>query len=141
MAQLQETTVDGTVVALRSENTTTSSKSLALADRDKVVACTNTGSINITIPSDSTAFPIGSIVYIARLGTGSVTIAAAGGVTLSKTGNLAEGEEIYCRKRSSNNWVVVETPTSFTGTGGTVVNTGNARTHTYTSGSSTFVVG
>ena len=142
MANLQATTVDGTVTALRQENATTVSKTLAIADRDKVVACTNSGSITITVPNDSTTnFPIGSVVYISRVGSGAVTLAAAGGVTINKTGQFAEAEEIYCRKRAANNWVVVDSPTSLSATGGTLGQSGSVNTHTYTStGASTFVV-
>ena len=142
MADLQETTVNGTLVALRQENTTTTSKNLALADRDKVIACTNSGAITVTIPNDSTVnFPVGAVVYIARVGNGPVTLAAAGGVTASKIGSFADGEEIYCRKRAANNWVVVESPTSLSASGGTQSIGGTLATHSYTStGAATFVV-
>lgn len=141
MAQLQETTVAGTVTALRSENVTTVSKSLALADRDRVVACTNTSAITITIPTDASVnFPIGSVVYIARLGTGAVTLAAQAGATVSKTGLLGASEEIYCRKRAANNWVVVERPYVLSGSGGTTTTSGNISVHSFTSGTNTFTV-
>ena len=141
MANLQATTVNGTVVSLREENATTNSKTLALGDRDKVVACTNTGAITVTIPADSTVnFPVGSVVYISRLGTGSVALAAQGGVTVTKTGSLGDGEEIYCRKRAANNWVVVERPYFLEGSGGSVTQTGNFQTHQFTSGTGTFTV-
>ncbi|MDA9953326.1 hypothetical protein N9D61_03180 [Planktomarina sp.] len=142
MANLQATNVNGTLVALRQENTTTASKSLALADRDKVIACTNSSAITITIPNDSgTNFPVGSVVYIARVGSGAVSLAAAGGVTVNKTGAFGDGEEVYCRKRAANNWVVVDSITTLTATGGTKSSGGSQSFHTYTStGASTFVV-
>lgn len=141
MASLQETTVAGTVTALRSENPTSTSKSLALADRDRVVACTNTSAITITVPTDaSVAFPTGAVVYIARVGTGAVTLAAQAGVTLSNTGLLGVSEEIYCRKRASNNWVVVERPYVLIGTGGSTTTSGNFSVHSFTSGTNTFTV-
>ena len=141
MAQLQETTVNGTVISLRAENTTANSKTIAIADRDKVVACTNTGAITITIPNDSTVnFPVGSVVYIARIGAGAVALAAQGGVTVSKVGSLGDGEEIYIRKRAANNWVVVERPYFLEGAGGTVTTSGNLQTHQFTSGTGTFTV-
>jgi len=142
MADLQATTVNGTLVALRQENTTTASKNLALADRDKVIACTNSGAITVTIPNDSTVnFPVGSVVYIARVGNGAVALAAAAGVTASKTGAFGDGEEVYCRKRAANNWVVVDSITTLTATGGTKSSGGSQGFHTYTStGASTFVV-
>lgn len=141
MAELKATNVDGTVVALREENATSTSKTLALTDRDKVVACTNTSAITITVPNNSSvAFPIGSLVYVARVGTGSVALAAAGGVTLTKTGSLGEGEELYIRKRATNNWVVVERPYNLEGTGGSQSTSGNFQISSFTSGTGTFTV-
>jgi hypothetical protein len=141
MAQLQATSVNGTLTALREETTTTASLTLALANRDKVIACTNTGAITITVPTDAAVnFPIGSVVYIARLGSGTVALAAAGGVTLTKTGTLGTGEELYVRKRAANSWVVVERQYELSGSGGSLATSGNFRSHSYTSGVSTFVV-
>ena len=141
MAELKATNVDGTVVALRQENATSTSKTLALTDRDKVVACTNASAITITVPNNSSvAFPIGSLVYVARVGTGSVALAAAGGVTLTKTGSLGEGEELYIRKRATNNWVVVERPYNLEGTGGSQSASGNFQISSFTSGTGTFTV-
>lgn len=120
MAQLQATTIAGVLTDLRTENTTTVSRSLTLDDRNKVVACTNTSNITITVPNDTTTlFPIGSVVFIARISTGAVTLDAAAGVTLTKAGSIGTGEELYCRKRAANTWVVVDQPGSPTFTGGT----------------------
>lgn len=141
MAQLQETTVNGSVIALRSENITTVSKTIALTDRDKVVACTNTSAITVTVPTDASVnFPIGSVVYIVRVGTGAVTVAAQSGASISKAGLLAPSEEIYCRKRAANNWVVVERPYVLSGTGGDVTTAGNFTSHRFNSGTGTFTV-
>jgi hypothetical protein len=140
MAQLQATTVDGTLVSLRTENVTTASKTLQLADRDKVVACNNTTTITITIPADATVnFPVGSVVYIAKVNSGTVNLAAAAGVTANRTGELAAGEELYCRKRAANSWIVVDQPYFVSGSGGTTFTTGNFNGHTFTS-SGTFIV-
>jgi hypothetical protein len=143
MAQLQATTVNGTLNSLQTENNTTASKSLALTDRDRVVACTNTTAITITVPNDSSVnFPVGSVVYIARLGTGTVALAAAGGVTLTKTGNFAQVEELYVRKRAANSWIVVDQPRNPIASGGTFAESNGIATNTFTStGSSTLVIG
>jgi hypothetical protein len=142
MAQLQATTVDGVLNSLRPDNITTTSKDIQLADRDKVVACNNTSAITITVPADSTVnFPIGSVVYIARVNTGAVTLAAAGGVTLTRFGTLANNEELYVRKRAANSWITVDQPQSASGTGGTLAASGGYNNHTYsTAGSFTFIV-
>lgn len=136
--------INGTVNQLYTENVTTVSKTIQLADRDKVVACTNTSDITITLPDNATvAFPTGSRVYIYRKGTGNVTIAAGGSAVLNKTGDAAQGEEFYCRKRDTNEWVIVDAPSIsyLSGTGGTLTTAGGFNQHTYTSaGQTTFVV-
>lgn len=120
MAQLQATNVAGTLTALRTENEKTSNHTLELIDRDRVVAMNSASNLTVTVPNDSSVnFPAGSVVYIVRLGSGSVTLAAAGGVTLSKTGTFGPGEELYVRKRAANNWIVVDSPVDPPVTGGT----------------------
>ena len=135
--------VAGTVNSLYTENATTASKSFELTDRDKVITCTNTSPITITVPTNSSvALPIGSKIYVYRAGTGTVTLAAAGGVTLNKTGTMNLGEEFYCRKRADNEWVVVDSPTtlSLLASGGTLSAAGGYNQHTYTSGGQTSIV-
>jgi len=140
MAQLQETDVSGTVRYLRADIATTASRNIALTDRNKVVACDSASTITITIPPDSTTnFPIGSVVYIVRIGTGVVSLAAGSGVTVSRTGNLGASEELYVRKRAANNWIVVDRPASPSGAGGTISFGGGAVIHTFTS-SGTFTL-
>lgn len=113
MAQLQETTVNGVITGLRTDRITTSSKTLELNDRLGVVTCTNTSNITLTVPADSTTnFPVGSVIYINRLGTGNVTLSAAGGVSVTRTGNLSLYEELYIRKRAANTWIVVNQPSA-----------------------------
>ena len=104
-----ELTVNGTARSLRTDNNKTASHTLELVDRDRVVAFTGSGSQVVTVPTDAAvAFPIGSVVHVARIGSGSLTLAASGGVTLSKTGTFNAGEEITLRKRASNNWIVTQ---------------------------------
>jgi hypothetical protein len=144
MANLQATTINGTLTSLATENATTVSKTLQLADRNRVVACTNTSAITITIPTDAVInFPIGSVVYVTRASTGTVAIAASG-VTINAggTGNMASGETIECRKRAANNWFVIQRPYSIIGSGGTLATFGDRRVHSYTAvGASSFVTG
>jgi hypothetical protein len=136
-----ELTVNGTARSLRTELVKTASHTLELADRDKVVAFNGTGSQTVTVPLDSAvAFPVGSVVHINRLNTGSLTLAATGGVTITKTGSFAQFEEIYVRKRAADYWVVVDSPKALTATGGSIGTAAGYRIHSYTSGSSTFVI-
>ena len=129
----------GTVTSLRTENIKTASYTLALEDRDKVVAFNGTSAQTVTVPPNSTvAFPTGSVVYINRINTGTLALAAGAGVTLTKTGSFSANEEIYCRKRDTNTWIVVDSPTSLSASGGTLSSAAGYTIHSYTS-SSTFV--
>lgn len=111
MAQLQATSVNGVVTSVITENVKTGNHTIALEDRNKVVAMNNTSGATITIPNDSSVnFPVGSVVFIAKVNNGSLTLAAASGVTLSKTGTFGSNEEIYVRKRAANTWIVVDAP-------------------------------
>lgn len=142
MAQLQPTVVDGTLNSLVLENTKTSSHTLQLADRDKVVSFNGAGSQVVTVPNDTSVnFPIGSIVYINRIGSGTLELAAAAGVSLGKTGTFAVNEEIYLRKRAANTWLVIDSPRNLSGAGGTEASASGFNFHTYTSGSGTFELG
>jgi hypothetical protein len=133
--------IGGTLNSLRLENIKSSSHTLELADRDRVVAFNGGGSQTVTVPPDSSvAFPVGSVVYINRIGAGTLALAAGAGVTLSKTGGFGNNEEIYCRKRDANNWIVIDSPKSLSATGGSILVSGGFSTHTYTSGSSSFVI-
>lgn len=136
-----ELTVNGTARWLLTENVKTTSHTLELADRHKVVAFTGSSAQTVTVPTNAAvAFPVGSVVYIARFGTGTLSIVGSSGVTLTKTGSFANDEEIYIRKRATDSWVVADAPQSLSATGGTISSGGGFTVHTYTSGSSTFVV-
>ena len=135
-----ELTVNGTARSLRTENVKTASHTLELVDRDRVVAFNGTSPQTVTVPTDAAvAFPNGSVVYINRINTGTVALAASGGVTITKTGTFASGEEIYVRKRDTNNWVVVDAPTKLTASGGSVTIASGYYVHRFT-GNDTLVV-
>ena len=132
----------GALVAVRPENVQTGSYTLQLSDNGDVVAMNNAGTANVIIPPDSTAnFPIGSVVWICRIGSGTTTLTAGAGVSLSKTGNFALNEEIYVRKRAANTWIVVDAPSKPVGTGGTLTVSGGYNIHTFSSvGASNFTL-
>jgi hypothetical protein len=134
--------IEGVMNALIPETNLSSSYTLALTDRDTTVGFTGSGAQTVTIPTDAAvAFPIGSVVYIARFGSGSLTLAAAGGVTVTKTGTFSLNEEIKIRKRAANSWSVIESPQNPTGTGGSLTSADGYRVHSYTGvGGSTFVI-
>jgi hypothetical protein len=133
-------TVAGLATSLAVENVQSSSYTCVLADAGKVVTMNNTSSATITIPPNSSvAFPIGTIISIARVNTGSVALTAGSGVTL--TGNTASGamyasEELICRKRSTDTWLVIHgapAATGFQATGGTLTTPPGYRLHQFTS--------
>lgn len=143
MAELKATNVDGTLTSLRLENVTTSSKSLALADRDRVISCNNTDDITITVPNDSnTNFPIGSVIYVSRDNTGGVDISAESGVTLSLSGSLGPNEEVIIRKKANNSWNVIDQKNfNLDGAGGSVSTAETTKSHSFTStGTDTFSI-
>lgn len=135
-------TFGGTVKQLHVENTYSASHTLQLADQSRVVNMANSADATLTVPPNAdVAFPIGSIVWLYRSGTGRVTLAAGTGVTLKKTGNLASGEELYIRKRATNSWNVIDVPEALLASGGTESQAGGYQIHLYTSsGNSSFVV-
>jgi hypothetical protein len=142
MATLQATTVNGTLTSLATENVQTVSYTIALADRNRVVTMNNTAAVTVTVPTDATLnFPIGSVVNVARINTGAVTLAGAAGVTMSKIGTLAQNEEISLRKRAANNWIVIDSPRALVGSGGTTTTPTGFSLHQFTAtGAGTFTV-
>lgn len=142
MAQLQASSVNGTITSLRLDNEKTGNHTLELADRDRVVAFTGSSPQTVTIPTDASVnFPIGSVIYLGRYGAGSLTLAAQGGVTVSKIGTFSPNEEMYIRKRASNNWIVIDSPKNLSGTGGAISAADGFTIHSFTSGNNTFTVG
>jgi hypothetical protein len=95
-----------------SPNTQTGNYTLALADAGKTVEANSASAIVVTVPTNaSVAFPIGTIIEVSRLGAGTVTLAAAGGVTIRSRGSLlAVGNQygtVSLRKRATDEWVLV----------------------------------
>lgn len=139
-----ELAVNGTARSLRLENIKTASHTLELADRDRVVYMNGSSAQTVTVPNDSTVdFPVGSLVYVTKGGSGIVELVAGAGVTV-RTGRFTLNEEIYLRKRAANTWFVVDIDTALVATassGGSVTNSGGIRTHQFTSvGSASFSV-
>jgi hypothetical protein len=115
-----ESYVDGAVAAVTAasinasplyftENVVTANYTLALSDVAKVVAFNSASNLTLTVPANaSVAFPVGTVINVYRVGTGTVTIAAASGVTLRNAGTIpAQFGERSLRKRGTNEWVLV----------------------------------
>jgi hypothetical protein len=135
-------TANGAVVDRRQDVGQSASYTLALADRNRTVAFSGAGAQTVTIPNESSVnFPTGSVVYIARVGVGSLTLAGAAGVTVSKTGTFATNEEITVRKRGSNNWIVIDSERDLTASGGTTSTPTGFSLHQFTTaGAATITV-
>jgi hypothetical protein len=85
----------------------TTSRDLALTDAGKMLTATGAGNITVTIPDDTTAFPVETIIGLWRIGSGTVTLAAAGGVTLVTTDSLTSlgpGATAVLYKIGANSW-------------------------------------
>lgn len=137
-------TVAGKVNSLAVENAQSSSYTFVASDAGGVVSMTNTSSATVTVPPNSSVpFPIGTVVDVYRSNTGAVTLQAGSGVTLRNlgTGIFASFEQLRCRKRGTNEWVVQHIPTAgaVSATGGSVTTSGIYTIHNMT-GSTTFSI-
>lgn len=131
--------VNNTPMYPRAENLQTGSYTLALTDRNKTVTMSSASNLTVTVPPNSSVpFPIGTVINVCRIGTGSVTLAQGAGVTLTKTGNLAANEELQLRKRGTDAWAVIDQPRNASSSGGTASTTSGFNVNTfYTAGSYT----
>lgn len=89
----------------------TASKTLALTDAGKFQQINSSSAVTITIPaSASVAFPTGTEIELCRYGSGSVTVAAASGVTIVSAGSskaIAERYGCACLKKlGTNTWLL-----------------------------------
>jgi hypothetical protein len=140
-----ELRVAGLATSYAVENVQTSSYTCVLDDAGKVVTMNNTSTATVTIPPNSSvAYPIGTVISIARINSGAVTLQAGSGVTITgiASGAFSSNEQILCRKRSTDTWFAVNTFSAGTlnASGGSVTTSGGFNIHSYTSGSSSFVI-
>lgn len=72
----------GSTVSINAQTGTT--YTLVLADAGKLVTLTNGSAITLTVPTNaSVAFPVGTVIALAQLGAGLVSVAGASGVTIN----------------------------------------------------------
>jgi len=73
---------DPAVITINAQTGTT--YTLVLTDAGKLVTLSNASAITLTVPTNaSVAYTTGTQILLAQLGAGQVTVAAAGGVTVS----------------------------------------------------------
>lgn len=86
------------------------SYTLTTGDAGKAVQSTGSSAFTLTVPANSAqAFAIGDMVLVAQIGTGQITLSAAGGVTLRTASSLttrAQWSEISVRKIATDEWLV-----------------------------------
>jgi len=81
-----------------------------LNERDTIVEISKSSATTLTIPTNSSvAYPVGTTIDIIQTGTGQVTIAGAGGVTVNATPGLklrTQWSSATLLKRAENTWLV-----------------------------------
>ena len=84
---------------------------LVLGDAGDLVTLSNASTVTLTVPTNaSVAFPVGTVVDLARLGAGGVTVAAAGGVTVNATPSLtlrAQYSAASLIKLATDTWLLI----------------------------------
>jgi hypothetical protein len=88
----------------------TASTTLALSHMEKFLFCSSASQITLTIPEHSAVpFPVGTMINVVRIGTGSVTFATASGVTLSTQENArsigGQNCAVTLYKSGKNEWI------------------------------------
>lgn len=81
-----------------------------LNERDTIIEISKSTATTLTIPTNSSvAYPVGTTLDIIQTGTGQVTIAGAGGVTVNATPGLklrTQWSSATLLKRAENTWLV-----------------------------------
>jgi hypothetical protein len=86
---------------------TGSSYTLALSDREDVLRMNSSSTQTITVPLEaSVPFPNGTEIKIVQLGTGSVTLSADVGVTLTTRGYMVRYVVATLTKIDTNHWIL-----------------------------------
>lgn len=90
-------------------NTQTGDYTLALSDRNKIVEANKATAISFTVPANGTiAFPIGTIIWLRRVGIGVLTIVQDSGVTVTgSSGALTDpglNVTMVIRKTGTDTW-------------------------------------
>jgi hypothetical protein len=98
------------VPSLTAINQQAAAYTTVLTDRDKLVEVSSASGVTVTIPTNaSVAYPVGTSIDILQTGSGQVTIAAAGGVTVNATPGLklrTQWSSATLFKRATDTWVV-----------------------------------
>ncbi len=89
---------------------TGTSYTLVLTDHTKLITLSNASAITLTVPPNSSvAFAIGSVIDLAQIGAGQVTVAQGSGVTVNSTPGLkirAQYSGATLRKTGTDTWLL-----------------------------------
>lgn len=94
--------------ALAVNTQTGTTYTLVLTDQGGLVTLSNASAVTVTIPTNaSVAYATGTVINLLNLGAGTVTISAAGGVTLNGTNiSLSQNGTAALVKVGTNTWNV-----------------------------------
>ena len=91
-------------------NSQSSAYTLVLSDANKAVESTSASVVNITVPPNSSvAYPVGTVIEIAQVGNGQITIVAGSGVTINTPATLKSRTQwatLVLRKRATDTWLL-----------------------------------
>ena len=91
-------------------NAQSTSYTLVLADKGKVVETTSATAVTVTVPPNaSAAFPVGTLLELHQYAAGQISVAAGAGVTLRTPSSLttrAQYSSLSLRKRGVDEWIV-----------------------------------
>jgi hypothetical protein len=111
-ATLTNKTLTAPVINVAFNAQTGTSYTIALSDNGKIVEVANSNPITVSIPTNSTAFPIGSQITVLQSGTGQITFAASTPATTTVNGTpglklRTQWSSAVLLKRDTEQWVVL----------------------------------
>ncbi len=111
-ATLTNKTLTAPVINVAFNAQTGTTYTIALSDNGKVVEVTNSSPITVSIPTNSTAFPIGAQITVTQTGTGQITFAAVtpGTTTVNGSPGLklrGQWSSAVLLKRNTEQWIVI----------------------------------
>ena len=92
-------------------NTKTANHTLVITDAGTAIEVNSGSAVTITVPANSSvAFPIGTVIEVAQVGAGQITLAYADSVTLNSADGLLATRTQYStltlRKSATDTWLV-----------------------------------
>lgn len=111
-ATLTNKTLTSPVINVAFNQQTGTAYTLALSDNGKVLEVLNSSPITVSVPTNSTAFPVGAQITVIQTGTGQITFAAStpATTTVNATPGLklrAQWSSAVLIKRDTEQWVVL----------------------------------